>query len=94
MIYEVTLSQTDSYLRERIRKTNRVDPFYVEILKKFKELKLFQQEKEYKVDNKISMVQGEIVCLRMRRHLVEHPHGISLDALLRESKISKDDIHR
>ena len=27
MIYEVTLSQTDSDLHERIRTTNRVDPF-------------------------------------------------------------------
>ena len=35
MIYEVTLSQTDAYLHERIREANRVDPFYVEILKKF-----------------------------------------------------------
>ena len=93
MMYEVNLSQTDSYLRERIRETKIVDPFYVEILKKFKELKLFQQEKEYKVDNNIAMVQGEIVCLRTRRHLVEHHHRISLDTLLKESRISKDDIH-
>ena len=50
MIYEVTLSQTDADLHERIRMTNRVDPFYVEILKKFQEDKLFQQQKEYKVD--------------------------------------------
>ena len=50
MIYEVTLSQTDSYLHERIRTTNRADAFYVEILKKVLEDRLFQQQKEYKVD--------------------------------------------
>ena len=34
MIYEVTLSQTDANLHEKIRVAKRVDPFYVEILKK------------------------------------------------------------
>ena len=34
MIYEVTLSQTNADLHERIRMANKVDPFYVEILKK------------------------------------------------------------
>ena len=43
IIYEMTLSQTDAYLHERIRTTNRADPFYVEILKKFQEDRLFQQ---------------------------------------------------
>ena len=43
MIYEVNLSQTDSYLHERIRTANRVDPLYVEILKKIQEDKLFKQ---------------------------------------------------
>ena len=50
MIYEVTISQTDLDLHERIRTTNRFDPFYVEILKKVQEDRLFQQQKEYKVD--------------------------------------------
>ena len=50
MIYEVTLIQIDAYFYERIRMTNRVDSFYVEILKKFQEDRLFQQQKEYKVD--------------------------------------------
>ena len=50
MIYEVTLSQIDAYLHERITVANGVDPFYVEILKKFQEDRLFQQQKEYKVD--------------------------------------------
>ena len=50
MIYEVTLNQIDANLHERIREANRVDPFYVEILKKFQQNKLFQQKKEYKVD--------------------------------------------
>ena len=50
MIYEVNLSQTDVYLHERIRAANRVDPFYVEILRKFQEDRLFQKQKEYKVD--------------------------------------------
>ena len=50
MIYEVNLSQTDSDLHERIKMANRFDPFYVEILKKVQEDRLFQQQKEYKVD--------------------------------------------
>ena len=50
MIYEVTLSQTDAYLHERIKAINGVDPFYVEILKKVQEDRLFQQQKEYKID--------------------------------------------
>ena len=50
MIYEVTLSQTDAYLHERIRTANKFDPFYVEILKKVQEDRLLQQQKEYKVD--------------------------------------------
>ena len=29
MVYEVTVSQTDSNLHERIRMNNRVEPFYV-----------------------------------------------------------------
>ena len=45
MIYEVTLSQTDADLHERIRTTNWVDPFYVEIFKKVQEDRLFQQQK-------------------------------------------------
>ena len=43
MIYEVTLSQTDAYLHERIRVADGVDPFFVEIIKKFQEDKLFWQ---------------------------------------------------
>ena len=50
MIYEVTSSQTESDLHKSIRTTNKVDPFYVEILKKVQEDRLFQQQKEYKVD--------------------------------------------
>ena len=50
MIYEVTLSQNDSYLHESVRTANNVDPFYVEILKKIQEENLFQQQKAYKVD--------------------------------------------
>ena len=34
MLYEVTLIQTDSYFHDRIRMANRVDHFYVEVLKK------------------------------------------------------------
>ena len=45
MIYEVTLSQTNADLHERIRVANEVDPFYVEILKKVQEDMLFQQQK-------------------------------------------------
>ena len=50
MIYEVTLSQIDVDLHKRIRMTSRVDPFFVEILKKVQQDKLFQQQKEYKLD--------------------------------------------
>ena len=42
MIYEVNLSQINLDLHERIRMTNRVDPFYLEILKKVQEDRLFQ----------------------------------------------------
>ena len=49
MIYEVTLIQINLNLHDRIRTTNQVDPFYVEILKKVQEDRLFQQQKEYKV---------------------------------------------
>ena len=45
MIYEVNFIQTDAYLHERIRVTNRVDPFYAQILKKVQEDMLFQQQK-------------------------------------------------
>ena len=51
MIYEVTLIQTDANLHENIRTTNKVDPFYVEILKKVHEDRLFQQQKEFNVDD-------------------------------------------
>ena len=51
MIYEVILSQNDANLHENIRMVNKVDPFYVEILKKVQEDWLFQQEKKYKVDD-------------------------------------------
>ena len=50
MIYEVTLSQTDLDLHERIRMDKRVDPLYVEILNRVQEDRFFQQQKEYKVD--------------------------------------------
>ena len=46
MIYEVTLSQNDFDLHERIRTANSVDPFYVEILKNIQEDRLFQQQKD------------------------------------------------
>ena len=51
MIYDVTLSQTDADLHANIRIANKVDPFYVEILKKVQEDWLFQEQKEYKVDD-------------------------------------------
>ena len=50
MLYEVYSSQTNLDLHERIRTSNIVDPFYLEILKKVQEDRLFQQQKEYKVD--------------------------------------------
>ena len=61
IIYEVTLSQTDSDLHERIRTTNRVDPFYVEILNKVQDDKFFQQQKEYKVDETRLLWSNEIL---------------------------------
>ena len=50
MIYEVTLSQTDLNLHERIRAANRVDRFYVESFMKVEEDRLFQQQKVHKVE--------------------------------------------
>ena len=50
MLYEVTLIQIDSDLHDRIITENRIDYFYVEILKNIQEENLFQQQKEYKVD--------------------------------------------
>ena len=50
MIYEVTLIQINVYFHEKIRTTNKVDAFYVEILK-VQEDWLFQQQKECKVDD-------------------------------------------
>ena len=41
MIHEVTLIQNDAYLHENTRTGNKVDPFYVEILKKVQEDWLF-----------------------------------------------------
>ena len=43
MVYKVTLSQNDANLHENIRTANKVDLFYVEILKKVQEDRLFQQ---------------------------------------------------
>ena len=45
------MSQTDADLHEKIRTANKVDQFYVEILKKVQEERLFQQQKEYRVDD-------------------------------------------
>ena len=50
MLYEVNLIQTDLYLHDSITMENKVDHFYVEILKNVQEDWLFQQQKEYKVD--------------------------------------------
>ena len=65
MIYEVTLIQTDAYLHERIRMTNRFDPFYVQILKKLQEDRLFQQQKEYKVD------ESGLLWVKERLHVLD-----------------------
>ena len=50
MLYEVNLSQTDSYFHDRIIKESGFDRFYFEVLKNIQEDLLFQQQKEYKVD--------------------------------------------
>ena len=77
MIYEVTLIQIDSDLNKRIRKANRVDPFYVEILKKVQEDRLFQQQKEYKVDEtRLLWSKEKIVCSGRRGHQVLYPHRV------------------
>ena len=76
MIYEMNLSQTDSDLHERIRMANRVDPFYVEILKKVQEDKLFQQQKEYKVD--------EMDLLRSKERLYVSEGGYIQSRILTE----------
>ena len=77
MIYEVTLSQTDADLHQRIIVANRVDPFYVEILKKVQKDGFFQQQKEYKVD--------ESVLLWSKDHLYVPEGGdLQLDSILTE----------
>ena len=43
MKYELSLSQAIAYVHEKIRTSNKVDPFYVEILKKVQEDWLFPQ---------------------------------------------------
>ena len=45
MIYEVTLSQTDADLHEKIITANKVDPFYVEILKKVQKAGCFNNKR-------------------------------------------------
>ena len=59
MLYEVTLTQTDSDLHGRIITTSRVDHFYVGILKKIQEDRLFQQQNKYKVDDSILLWSKE-----------------------------------
>ena len=61
MIYEVTIGQTNSYLHERIRTTNRFDPLYVQIFNKVQEDKFFQQQKEYKLDELGQLWSKEIL---------------------------------
>ena len=69
MIYEVTLSQTNADFHERIRAANEVDPFYVEILKKVQEDRLFQQQKEYKVDKFRLLWSKDHLCVPDGRDL-------------------------
>ena len=90
MIYEMTLSQNNTDLHERIRTANIVVPLYVEVLKKVQEDRLFQQQKEYKVEE--MGLRREILRSRRRGHSVQHPHRISLGTLVEASRISKDDI--
>ena len=84
MIYKVTLSQTDAYLHENIRAANRVNPFYVEILKKFHEDRLFQQQKEYKVNEsgllwyKYRFYVPEVGDLRSSILMEFHIEGVNL----------------
>ena len=63
MIYEVTLSQTNSDLHKKIRTPNRIDPFYVEILKKVQEDRLFQQQKEYRVEETGLLWSKQRLCV-------------------------------
>ena len=78
MIYEVNLSQIDMDLHKRIRMTNRVDHFYVEILNKFQEDRLFQQQKEYKVDEfGLLWSKDPLYVLERWGPSVQHPHKIS-----------------
>ena len=59
MLYEVTLNKIDSDLHRRISKENGFDHFYVEIINKVQEDRLFQQQKEYKVDKTILLWSKE-----------------------------------
>ena len=61
MLYEVTLSQINFDFHKRIRIESRVCHFYVEILKKVQEDGLFQQQKEYKVDETGLLCSKEIL---------------------------------
>ena len=72
MIYEVTLSQTDADLHENIRIANKVDLFYVAILKKVQEDWLFQKKKEYKV------YDSRLLCPRI--DCMFHMEGIFVPA--------------
>ena len=51
MLYEVNLSQTNSNLHDKIRMTSGVDFLYVEVIKNIEEDRLFQEYKEYTVDD-------------------------------------------
>ena len=64
MLYEVTSSQTDSDLHGRIITTSRVDHFYVGVLKKIQEDRLFQQQNKYKVDDSILLWSKEILYVQ------------------------------
>ena len=88
MIHEVTLSQTNAHLHEKIRTANKVDPFYVEILKKVQEDRLFQQQKEYKVDD------SRLLWSKDRLYVPDGGDIRSsiLTELHRAPEISKDDI--
>ena len=60
----------------KINTGNKVDPFYVEILKKVQEDRLFQQQKEYKVD------ESRLLWSKDRLYILEG--GKNWSSILRE----------
>ena len=69
MLYEVTLSQIDLDLHDRIRMTSKLYHFYVEDLKNIQEDRLFQQHKEDKVDELGLLWSKETIYFQVGKYI-------------------------